>query len=150
MARSRSSGRHVSRGDSRRVRQSRPPRDAAAGQRRVRPRTLLGDLDRRRSSAAGVPVELVELERRHSRLVGPLTAVTLGYYLTFVIVVAWAPDTLTVTVSGFVTVGYLFAMSQLIAAAVAAVMYTRLAARQLDPLSDHIRERIEHAQEAGE
>ncbi|HKE99867.1 MAG TPA: DUF485 domain-containing protein [Actinomycetes bacterium] len=143
MARSRS-GRHVSRGEARRVRPGRAARPAQAG-RRLAPRALLDEREGR--SGPGVPAELIQLQRRHSRLVWPLTAAFLGWYFLFVLLVGWAPDAVAAPVFGWISVGYLLFLSMFALVAVGAIVYTRLAASRIDPLSDHIRERLEHVEE---
>jgi uncharacterized membrane protein (DUF485 family) len=100
--------------------------------------------------ARDVPAELAELERRHRRLVWPLTACYLGYYLLLIVLAGYAPGLMRARVAGGLTFAYVFALSQFPMVGVAAYAYMRLARAEIDPLVERVRGRLEEptAQEA--
>ena len=97
-----------------------------------------------------VPPELAELDRRHRRLVWPLTACYLGYYLLLIVLAGYAPGLMRTRIAGGLTFAYVFALSQFAMVGVAAYAYVRLARAEIDPLVERVRERLEEppAQEA--
>ena len=80
------------------------------------------------TEAVGKDPEMIELERRHSRFVWPLTA----FFL--------------IKLFGEFTFGYLFALSQFLMAFVVAWVYSRWAATRMDPLAADLREKLRHEQ----
>jgi uncharacterized membrane protein (DUF485 family) len=99
--------------------------------------------DAQDAQASGVPAELAELERRHRRLVWPLTGCFLGYYLLLIVLAGYAPGLMRARVAGELTVAYLFALSQFPMVGVAAYAYMRLARAEVDPLVERVRQRLE-------
>jgi uncharacterized membrane protein (DUF485 family) len=94
------------------------------------------------TEAVGKDPEMVELEHRHSRFVWPATAFFLIYYLSLNVLAGTAPDLMGTKLFGHFTVGYLFALSQFLMAFVVAWVYSRWAARRMDPLASDLRERL--------
>ena len=90
----------------------------------------------------GKDPEMVELERRHSRFVWPITAFFLIYYMSLNILAGAAPDLMGTKVFGQFTFGYLFALSQFLMAFVVAWVYSRWAATRMDPLAADLREKL--------
>jgi uncharacterized membrane protein (DUF485 family) len=94
------------------------------------------------TEAVGKDPEMVELEHRHSRFVWPATAFFLIYYLSLNVLAGTSPDLMGTKLFGNFTVGYLFALSQFLMAFVVAWVYSRWAARRMDPLASDLRERL--------
>ena len=86
--------------------------------------------------------EMIELENRHRRFVWPVTVFFLVYYLALPILAGAAPDLMGSKLFGQFTFGYLFALSQFLMAFVVAWVYARWAARRMDPLATHLREKL--------
>lgn len=98
------------------------------------------------TDAVGKDPEMVELERRHSRFVWPATAFFLIYYLSLNVLAGTSPGLMGTKLFGQFTVGYLFALSQFLMAFVVAWVYSRWAARRMDPLATELRERLRDQQ----
>ena len=94
------------------------------------------------TEVVGKDPEMVELERRHRRFVWPATIFFLIYYLSLPILAGVAPDLMGTKVFGEFTFGYLFALSQFVMAFVVAWVYSRWAARRIDPLAADLREKL--------
>lgn len=99
--------------------------------------------DARDAGASEMPAELGELERRHRRLVWPLTGCYLGYYLLLIVLAGYAPGLMRARILGELTVAYVFALSQFLMVGVAAYAYIRLARARVDPLVERLHERLE-------
>ena len=104
------------------------------------------------TEAVGKDPEMVELERRHRRFVWPATAFFLVYYMALNVLAGTAPDLMGTKLFGEFTFGYLFALSQFVMAFVVAWVYSRWAARRIDPLAAELREKLhrQRIKEAGE
>ena len=89
---------------------------------------------------------MVELERRHRRFVWPTTVFFLVYYLTLNVLAGTSPGLMGTKLFGEFTFGYLFALSQFVMAFVVAWVYSRWAARRMDPLSADLREKLHRQQ----
>jgi len=98
------------------------------------------------SEAVAKDPEMVELERRHTRFVWPATIFFLVYYMALNILAGTSPDLMGKKLFGEFTFGYLFALSQFVMAFVVAWVYSRWAARRMDPLSADLREKLRHQQ----
>jgi uncharacterized membrane protein (DUF485 family) len=94
------------------------------------------------TEAIGKDPEMVELERRHTRFVWPVTIFFLVYYMALNILAGTSPDLMGKKLFGEFTFGYLFALSQFVMAFVVAWVYSRWAARRMDPLSADLREKL--------
>jgi uncharacterized membrane protein (DUF485 family) len=94
------------------------------------------------TEAVGKDPEMVELERRHSRFVWPATAFFLVYYMALNVLAGTSPDLMGRKLFGEFTFGYLFALSQFLMAFVVAWVYSRWAARRMDPLATDLREKL--------
>jgi uncharacterized membrane protein (DUF485 family) len=90
--------------------------------------------------------EMVELERRHTRFVWPTTIFFLIYYMALNVLAGTSPDLMGKKLFGEFTFGYLFALSQFVMAFVVAWVYSRWAARRMDPLSADLREKLHRQQ----
>ena len=98
------------------------------------------------SEAVAKDPEMVELERRHTRFVWPTTIFFLVYYMALNVLAGTSPDLMGKKLFGQFTFGYLFALSQFVMAFVVAWVYSRWAARRMDPLSADLREKLRRQQ----
>jgi uncharacterized membrane protein (DUF485 family) len=102
---------------------------------------------RERRATAGAAVEtdplLAELSGRHRRLVWPLVALFLTWYLLLMLLAGYLPRLLSHPVGGHVNLAYLLALSQFPTTFLVAWGYSRQARRRLDPLTARLR--AEHA-----
>ena len=98
------------------------------------------------TEVVGKDPEMAELERRHSRFVWPATAFFLVYYMSLNILAGTSPGLMGTKLFGEFTFGYLFALSQFLMAFVVAWVYSRWAARRMDPLATELRERLRDQQ----
>jgi uncharacterized membrane protein (DUF485 family) len=95
------------------------------------------------TEAIGRDPEMVELEHRHRRFVWPATVFFLIYYMTLNVLAGTSPDLMGKKLVGQFTFGYLFALSQFLMAFVVAWVYSRWAARRMDPLAADLREKLQ-------
>ena len=98
------------------------------------------------TEVVGKDPEMVELERRHRRFVWPATAFFLIYYMSLNVLAGTSPDLMGTKLFGEFTFGYLFALSQFLMAFVVAWVYSRWAARRIDPLAADLREKFREQQ----
>jgi uncharacterized membrane protein (DUF485 family) len=103
------------------------------------------DQDAEDAGASEVPAELARLDRRHRRLVWPLTGCYLGYYLLLIVLAGYAPGLMQTRIAGELTVAYVFALSQFPMVGVAAFAYMRLARSKVDPLVERVREQLQES-----
>ena len=94
------------------------------------------------TEAVGKDPEMVELENRHRRFVWPATVFFIVYYMLLNILAGTSPDLMGTKLFGEFTFGYLFALSQFVMAFVVAWVYSRWAARRIDPLATDLREKL--------
>ncbi|MCF2528072.1 DUF485 domain-containing protein [Yinghuangia soli] len=80
-----------------------------------------------------------ELRRRFRWFVFPVTAIFLAWYLLYVLLCAYARDFMAHKVAGNVNVALVFGLGQFAATFLTAWIYSRFAARRLDPLSAQLR-----------
>ncbi|MCT2585491.1 DUF485 domain-containing protein [Actinophytocola sp. S1-96] len=85
--------------------------------------------------------EFVALRRRIVRFVFPASALFLCWYLTYVLLAAYAPDLMAVRVFGSVNVGMLLGLSQFASTVLIMVLYSRFARRRMDPAVEALKER---------
>ena len=98
------------------------------------------------TDVVGKDPEMVELENRHRRFVWPATVFFLIYYLALNVLAGTSPDLMGSKLFGEFTFGYLFALSQFVMAFVVAWIYSRWAARRIDPLATDLREKLHRQQ----
>lgn len=85
--------------------------------------------------------EFVSIRRRLSRFVFPMTVLFLCWYMTYVLLAAYARDFMSHRLSGNITVGLLLGLSQFVSTVVIMLLYARFARRRIDPEVDALRER---------
>ncbi|GGS30839.1 MULTISPECIES: DUF485 domain-containing protein [Actinokineospora] len=79
------------------------------------------------------------LRRRAVRFALPATVLFLVWYLTYVLLSAYAPGFMSQPVFGAVNVGLLFGMLQFVSTVVITLLYGRYAKRRVDPEVDAVR-----------
>lgn len=97
--------------------------------------------------------EFQALRSRYRRFVFPLTVVFMLWFLTFVILGAFAPEFMATPVPGFVNMGILLGLLQFVTTFAITMGYVRFANRRLDPVTAELRGELEgmtEAQEAGD
>lgn len=80
----------------------------------------------------------LELKRRLVSFVFPMSAAFLVWYLTYVVMSAYARDIMAVQVFGRVNLALVFGLLQFFSTFGIAILYSRYAARRLDPLSSEL------------
>ncbi|HEU5474461.1 MAG TPA: DUF485 domain-containing protein [Actinophytocola sp.] len=85
--------------------------------------------------------DFVRVQRRLTRFVVPATVLFLCWYMTYVLLAAYANDFMSHKVFGSVNVGLLLGLSQFVSTVVIMVLYSRFARRRIDPEIAALRER---------
>lgn len=87
--------------------------------------------------------EFQQLRTRLRRFVFPVTALFLGWYLSYVLLAAYARSFMSAQLVGEINVGMLLGFLQFVSTGAITIWYVRFARRRLDPVSDRIRDRID-------
>ena len=85
--------------------------------------------------------EFVRIRRRLTRFIFPATAVFLTWYLTYVLLAAYAPDLMARRAFGSVTVGLLLGLSQFVMTIVIMLWYAHFTRTKVDPEINGLRRR---------
>jgi uncharacterized membrane protein (DUF485 family) len=103
-------------------------------------------------SAIEAEPEFQQLVRRRRAFVLPATAFFLLWYMAFIVVVALFPDTMGEEITNGWTVGYVYALTQILMVFVLGIWYLRKSANEFDPMAERVIERYasEHPEEARE
>jgi uncharacterized membrane protein (DUF485 family) len=88
--------------------------------------------------------EFVELKRRFRRFAFPMTAAFLAWYLLYVLLSTYASDFMGQKVVGNVTLGIILGLGQFVTTFVITHVYVAHANKRTDPISDEMRDRLEH------
>ncbi|AFU00345.1 DUF485 domain-containing protein [Nocardia brasiliensis] len=109
---------------------------------------LDGDAARRTPSAAEfiavqASPQFQELRMRLRRFVFPMTALFLLWYLSYVLLGAYAHDFMAHKLFGNINVGLLLGLGQFVSTFVITALYVRFANRELDPRAAAIRNHLE-------
>ena len=91
--------------------------------------------------------EFQDLRRRFRRFVFPLTGFFLVWYFLYVGLAAYAPDFMSTKVVGNINVALIFGLLQFVSTFLIAWYYSRYANRELDPVADSIRNKMEEGAE---
>lgn len=83
--------------------------------------------------------EFRALRRRLTTFIAPATAFFLIWYLTYVVLAAYAPDFMAHRVYGEINVGLLMGIGQFATTLLLTSLYTRYARKRLDPQVDELR-----------
>lgn len=87
--------------------------------------------------------DFVRIRRRLTRFVFPVSAVFLAWYLTYVLLAAYAPDLMARHAFGSVTVGLLLGLSQFVTTVVIMLWYARFTRTKVDPAVERLRRNAE-------
>lgn len=82
--------------------------------------------------------DFIELKRKFRAFVFPMTVVFLAWYLLYVVLSAWARDFMGYQIVGSINVALVFGLLQFASTFAIAYVYSRYAARRLDPLADRV------------
>ncbi|WP_069167081.1 DUF485 domain-containing protein [Nocardia altamirensis] len=112
---------------------------------------LDGSASRRTPSAAEfaevqASPDFQELRKRLRRFVFPMTALFLLWYLSYVLLGAYAHDFMANKVFGNINVGLLLGLGQFVSTFAITALYVRFANRELDPRAAAIRTKLEGGQ----
>ncbi|WP_040164283.1 DUF485 domain-containing protein [Microbacterium gorillae] len=84
-----------------------------------------------------------ELRRRHRSFVFPLFALSLVFYLVFVLLAGFAPEFMSIRVWGYINIGLLMGLFQFVWTFFVTGLYVWYANRKLDPVATEIRDELE-------
>jgi uncharacterized membrane protein (DUF485 family) len=87
--------------------------------------------------------EFAQLRQRVRGFAFPMTAAFLLWYVAYVLLASYAGDFMATPVLGAVNLGLVIGLLQFVSNFVVATVSVRHARRQIDPLADRIRARIE-------
>ncbi len=90
------------------------------------------------------------LRRTHRSFVFPMTVVFLIWYLTFVVLAAFAPEFMAIKVWGNINLGIVLGLAQFVTTFVITGAYVAYANRKIDPLATELREEMEAAGATGD
>jgi uncharacterized membrane protein (DUF485 family) len=94
-------------------------------------------------AAVHVSREFRTLRRHFGSFAVPVTALFLIWYFLFVVVAAFAPGFMRTRVVGEVNIGLCFGALQFVSSFLITFAYRRWARRNLDPVSERLRRRLE-------
>ncbi|MFR9800176.1 DUF485 domain-containing protein [Streptomyces sp. MS06] len=89
------------------------------------------------------PGDLRSLRQAYQRQRRTTTLTALGYFSLFLLLSAFVPSFMTLTVADGLPIGLLLALLQLPVTWTAIVLYERTARHRVDPLADRIRRQVE-------
>lgn len=95
--------------------------------------SLLGPDGNPDFSAIRVNPEFMRVRRRLLRFTVPAVALFLGWYMTYVLLAAYAHGFMSIRVAGSITVGLLLGLSQFVTTVVIMLVYLRFTRRRVDP-----------------
>jgi uncharacterized membrane protein (DUF485 family) len=85
--------------------------------------------------------DFIRVRRRLIRFIFPASLVFLAWYLTYVLLAAYAPDFMARRAFGSVTVGLLLGLSQFVMTVVIMLWYARFTRTKVDPEINELRRR---------
>ena len=91
--------------------------------------------------------EFAELKRSYLRFVVPLTVAFMTWYLLYVLMSNYAGDFMAHKVAGNINVALIFGLLQFLSTFLIAWYYSRYSNRELDPIADSIRNKMEEGAE---
>jgi uncharacterized membrane protein (DUF485 family) len=86
--------------------------------------------------------DFVAVQRRLTRFIFPVSALFFAWYLTYVLLAAYATDFMGQRVFGSITVGLLLGLSQFVMTVVIMLWYARFARTKVDPKVDELRRMV--------
>ena len=87
--------------------------------------------------------EFIELKRRFRRFVFPVSVAFFVWFITYVLLAAYAHDFMATPVFGNVNLGIILGLGQFVTTFAITMIYVRFANKRLDPLSVDIRAELE-------
>lgn len=81
------------------------------------------------------------LRRRSRRFVFPVIGLVMAWYMTFVLLAAYAHGFMSTKVLGLINIGIVLGLAQFLSTVVVMVLYCRYAKRRLDPAVEAVRAR---------
>ncbi|UBH04998.1 hypothetical protein K8P10_000509 [Leucobacter sp. Psy1] len=87
--------------------------------------------------------EFIELKRRFRRFVFPVSVAFFVWFITYVLLAAYAHDFMATPVFGNVNLGIILGLGQFVTTFAITMIYVRFANKRLDPLSVDIRADLE-------
>jgi uncharacterized membrane protein (DUF485 family) len=108
--------------------------------RRTAPRRADAKVDWVKEQAAP---EFTALRKAIRSFIFPMTAAFLLWYLAYVLCAAYARGFMNIKVFGNITLGLLFGLLQFASTFAIALLYSKRANREVDPLADRLRAEIE-------
>lgn len=93
--------------------------------------------------------EFRQLKRSFMGFIAPLTVLFLLWYIVYVILAGWAPGLFAVKVFGYVTVGLLLGLGQVVTTFVITMLYRSWADKRYDPSASRLREEMERGEITG-
>ncbi len=94
-------------------------------------------------ATAHASAEFATLRRRLRSFAFPMTAFFLTWYFLYVLLAAYAPGFMSITVLGNINVGLIVGLLQFVTTFAITTIYVRFAGRELDPLSAAICRQVE-------
>ena len=88
--------------------------------------------------------EFAELRKRFRAFAFPMTVAFLAWYLLYVLLSIYASDFMGTKVFGNITTGILLGLGQFLSTFVITHVYVAHANKRTDPISDEMRDRLEH------
>ena len=88
--------------------------------------------------------EFAELRKRFRAFAFPMTVAFLAWYLLYVLLSIYAVDFMGTKVFGNITTGILLGLGQFLSTFVITHVYVAHANKRTDPISDEMRDRLEH------
>ncbi len=87
--------------------------------------------------------DFLRVRRRLTRFIVPASILFFAWYLTYVLLAAYAPDFMARRAFGSVTVGLLLGLSQFVTTVVIVLSYTRFTRTKVDPEVAELRRKAE-------
>ncbi|MEU3643027.1 DUF485 domain-containing protein [Lentzea sp. NPDC034063] len=91
--------------------------------------------------------DFLDLKRRVKRFILPATLLFLAWYVTFVLLSAYAADFMSTPLFGTVNVGLTMGFLQFVTTIIITMAYARYSKRKLDPQVDKVRALVESDEE---
>ena len=88
--------------------------------------------------------EFAELRKKFRAFAFPMTVAFLAWYLLYVLLSIYASDFMGTKVFGNITTGILLGLGQFLSTFVITHVYVAHANKRTDPISDEMRDRLEH------
>jgi uncharacterized membrane protein (DUF485 family) len=79
-----------------------------------------------------------ELRTRYRRFAIPWTVAFLSWYMLYVVCSNWAPGFMSTTIGGNINIALVFGLLQFASTFLIAWLYSRHAARELDPIAERL------------